>query len=147
MAVIATDSAIPHHNAFFYGLFMDADILRGGGIEPRDPRRGHVDDFALQIGERATLVPRAGGRSYGMVYLLTQDELDRLYCEPGLTEYQPETVLVSVGENTTIPARCYNLAVSPDASEAPEVNFDYAKRLKAVLKTLGFPDDYVKSIG
>jgi hypothetical protein len=44
-------------DGFFYGLFMDVDVLRNSGVAPADPRHAHVDHFALRIGERATLVP------------------------------------------------------------------------------------------
>ena len=47
-------------DTFFYGLFMDIDILREGGVAPINPRRAYVEDLALRIGRRATLVPSAG---------------------------------------------------------------------------------------
>jgi hypothetical protein len=73
-------------DAFFYGLFMDVDLLRATGVTPRNPRRAYVDDFALHIGKRATLSPSAGGRAYGMLIGLTHAELERLYAGPGLEE-------------------------------------------------------------
>ena len=79
-------------DAFFYGLFMDLDILREGGVAPINPRRAYVDDFALRIGQRATLLPSAGARAYGMLFALTHAELDRLYAAPGLEQYRPEAV-------------------------------------------------------
>jgi hypothetical protein len=66
-------------DVFFYGLFMDTGILRAGGVsEPANPRRAFVEDFELRIGQRATLVPVAGSRVYGMLFTLTQTELDLL---------------------------------------------------------------------
>jgi hypothetical protein len=58
-------------DGFFYGLFMDIDILREAHVAPVNPRRAHVDGFALRIGQRATLLPSAGGRAYGMLFALT----------------------------------------------------------------------------
>ena len=80
-------------DVFFYGLFMDIAVLRESGVAPINPRRAYVDDFALRIGQRATLVPLAGARSYGMLFALTHSELDRLYAAPGLEQYRPEAVL------------------------------------------------------
>src|SRR6267142_2328202 len=80
-------------DAFFYGLFMDGEILRGAGVAPIHPRRAYVEGFALRIGQRATLVPSAGARAYGMLFALTHSELDRLYAAPGLEQYRPEAVL------------------------------------------------------
>jgi hypothetical protein len=62
-------------DVFFYGLFMDTEILRAGGVaEPANPRRAFVDDFELRIGQRATLVPVADSRVYGMLFALTHSE-------------------------------------------------------------------------
>jgi len=55
-------------DAFFYGLFMDIDILREADVAPVNPRRAYVDDFALRIGQRATLLPSTGGRAYGVAH-------------------------------------------------------------------------------
>ncbi len=49
---------------FFYGLFMDEELLRGKGLEPE-----------------AALVPTPGAKVYGLVFSLTRSELDRLYSE------------------------------------------------------------------
>ena len=43
-------------DAFFYGLFMDSDILRESNVTPLNPRGAYVDDFALRIGQRAEYV-------------------------------------------------------------------------------------------
>ncbi len=80
-------------DGFFYGLFMDIDILREADVTPVNPRRAYVDDFALRIGQRATLLPAAGGRAYGMLFALTHSELERLYTAPGLDQYRPEAIL------------------------------------------------------
>ena len=94
-------------DAFFYGLFMDIDILREADVAPVNPRRAYVDDFALRIGQRATLLPSAGGRAYGMLFALTHAELERLYTAPGLEQYCPEAVLARPFEGTAAPALCY----------------------------------------
>ncbi len=73
-------------DGFFYGLFMDSGILRNSHVAAVNPRRAYVDDYALRIGRRATLVPASGARAYGMVYALTHDELERLYTAPGLEQ-------------------------------------------------------------
>ena len=45
---------------FFYGLFMDADLLVARGLGPRRPRKARIEGYGLRIRERATLVPREG---------------------------------------------------------------------------------------
>lgn len=130
-------------DAFFYGLFMDLDVLREGGIAPVNPRRAYVDDFALRIGRRATLLPIAGARAYGMLFALTHSELERLYAAPGLEQYRPEAVLARPLEGAPAPALCYNLSEEPRPDER---NPEYAARLQRVLNGLGFPQEYVASV-
>jgi hypothetical protein len=130
-------------DAFFYGLFMDLDILREGGVAPVNPRRAYVDDFALRIGQRATLLPSAGARAYGMLFALTHSELERLYAAPSLEQYRPEAVLAQPLEGTPAPAVCYNLREAPRPHER---NPEYAARLQRALNKLGFPQEYVASV-
>jgi hypothetical protein len=130
-------------DAFFYGLFMDLEILREAGVAPVNPRRAYVDDFALRIGQRATLLPSAGARAYGMLFALTHPELDRLYAAPGLEEYRPEAVLAQPLEGMPTPALCYNLREAPAPHER---NPEYAARLQQALRKLDFPSEYVASV-
>jgi len=130
-------------DAFFYGLFMDIEILTDCGVAPINPRRALVEDFALRIGQRATLVPSAGDRAYGMLFALTHAELERLYSAPGLEQYRAEAVLVQPLDSTPLPALCFNLHEPPQPQER---NPEYAAHLQRILSKLEFPQEYVASI-
>ena len=130
-------------DGFFYGLFMDRDVLRECQVVAANPRRAYVEGYALRIGRRATLVPTPGARTYGMVFALTHDELDQLYTAPGLEQYRPEAILAHSMEGDVLPALCYNLREAPGPDEA---NTEYAARLRAVLGKLEFPPEYIASI-
>ncbi|MEA2624050.1 MAG: hypothetical protein QOD06_95 [Candidatus Binatota bacterium] len=130
-------------DAFFYGLFMDVDLLRESNVTPLNPRRAYVDGFALRIGQRATLLPTAAARAYGMLVGLTHAELERLYGAPGLAQYRPEAVLASPLEGQPVAALCYNLLEAPRPDER---NPEYAANLRRVLQKLGFPEAYVASV-
>lgn len=130
-------------DGFFYGLFMDAEVLRQAGTSPSNFRRAYVADFELRIGQRATLVPCPGARAYGMLISLTHGDLERLYGGPGLEAYRPEAVLAHSFEGEAVPALCYNLVQAPEARER---NPEYAKRLRMVLEDLEFPAEYVQSV-
>jgi len=130
-------------DGFFYGLFMDAQVLRQAGAKPSNFRRAYVVDFALRIGQRATLVPAPGDRAYGMLISLTHAELERLYSAPGLEVYRPEAVAAHPFEGEAVPALCYNLVQAPEPHER---NPEYAIRLRRVLENLGFPVEYVASV-
>ena len=121
---------------------MDVKLLRSQGVAPRNPRRAFVDEFTLRIGRRATLIPAAGARSYGMVIALTHDEILQLYSAPGLEHYRPEAVLAHT-MSRDIPALCYNLAEPPAAAEQ---NPEYLAKLLSVLRALKFPPEYISSV-
>jgi hypothetical protein len=130
-------------DGFFYGLYMDLEILREAGVTPSNPRRAFVEDFALRIGQRATLLLSAGARAYGMLFALTHAELERLYTAPGLEQYRPEAVLARPLGGTPTAALCYNLREAPRPQER---NPDYAARLRRALSKLDFPPEYIASV-
>lgn len=123
-------------DCFFYGLFMDPDVLREAGVAAGNPRSAVLDGYALRIGKRATMVRDDLGRAYGMVYSISEGDLNKLYSAPGLEIYRPETVRVSILDGEVIEVACYLLPAAPDPSERNEA---YAAKLREVLQKLGFP--------
>jgi Gamma-glutamyl cyclotransferase, AIG2-like len=121
---------------FFYGLFMDESVLRAKGVEPRLPRRAVVRNYELMIGQRAMLCPQPSAKAFGMVYALTDAEIDSLYGEPGLEMYRPESVDASFEDGSSSVVTTYNL---PDTTGTDEPNLEYAAKLRVVLERLGFP--------
>lgn len=128
---------------FFYGLFMDADLLRSKGVAAARIRRAGVQNFALVIGRRATLVPLKGARSYGVLMDLTHDELAMLYSSSDLQCYHPEALVAQTFDAESVPALCYNLSEPPGPEDR---NSAYAAQLRAVLAKLDMPRDYIDSI-
>jgi hypothetical protein len=128
---------------FFYGLFMDDALLRGKGLNPLNRRTASVENFSLVIGERATLVPSAGGRAYGVLFSLTHNEVDALYNEASVSLYRPEAVAARLADASVIPALCFNLPVPPSPSES---NPQYAAKLRELADRIGLPQSYVASI-
>jgi hypothetical protein len=130
-------------DAFFYGLFMDVEVLGGSGVVPSNVRRAYVSDFALRIGARATLVASVGARAYGMLISLTHRDLATLYSAPSVAQYRPEAVLAQTLDGVATPALCYNLIETPGPDDR---NPEYAVRLQGVLSKLDFPSEYIASI-
>ncbi|HYC61952.1 MAG TPA: gamma-glutamylcyclotransferase family protein [Thermoanaerobaculia bacterium] len=128
---------------YFYGLFMDADLLREKDAAPANIRRVSVPGWSLRIGRRATLVRQAGARSHGMLMELTHDEIDRLYAEPSLIAYRPEPVLAENEDGSVVAALAFNLPVPPAPHER---NAAYAEKLRALAQRLSLPADYIASI-
>jgi len=130
-------------DVFFYGLFMDADLLLEKRLTPVNPRPAYVEGFQMRIGGRAMLLPQAGARAYGMLFALRHSELDRLYFGPGLELYRPEPVLARTLQGEAVPALCYNL---PEAPSSEESSPEYRARLRAVLRKLNFPESYIAAL-
>ena len=128
---------------FFYGLFMDEALLREKGLSPEGRRPAFVENFRLVIGERATLVPCARGRVYGVLFSLTRGEVGALYSEESVSAYRPESVPARLADGTVVTALCYNLP-APHAAEGH--NPLYASKLRELAARLGLPADYVSSI-
>lgn len=125
------------HEVFFYGLYMDPDVLHQKNVEPRNPRIGKVEDLELRIGNRATLLRSPGKSTYGILYSLTHSEINTLYWGAGLKEYAPEAVIVKAGDKQ-IAALCCNLVVPPEKEES---NAEYEEKLMRTMKRLGVPNN------
>lgn len=130
-------------NVFFYGFFMDADLLRNEGYVPQNIEVASVRGFALRIGQRAALVRAAGETVYGSIMTLTLDELARLYSAPSLQLYKPEAVLAYLRDGRVTAALCYNLEQAPDPAER---NADYAVKLRAAARKVGLPAEYLATL-
>ena len=130
-------------SVFFYGLFMDQDLLRDRGLQPLNARRACVRGMRLRIGERAALELDPDGVVYGMLFELTHGDIERLYAEPGVAPYRPEAVLAEPDEGEPVAALCYNLPSPP----TDEPNLEYARKLRELATRLDLPAGYVSSIG
>lgn len=131
-----------HEQVFFYGLFMDERLLAKRGIHPLTTESGYVDDYQLVIGERATLIPCRGGRTYGLLMEVARNQVADLYADKSVADYVPETVSVLLADGRSAQANCYNLPVGKVAG----ANRDYARNLLALATQLGFPEVYLEQI-
>ncbi len=129
-------------NVFFYGLFMDEDLLAKTGISPSKAEVGFVDGFALRIGERATLIRSADTRSYGVMMNISSDQANELYAQSSVADYVPESVTVELLNGSKVEARCYNLPVD----KVTGTNKVYAQALLEVANSLGLPESYLVEI-
>jgi hypothetical protein len=121
------------HDVFFYGLYMDPDILKSVGVKPNNPRIGYVENYKLRIGNKATLLRAPGEKANGVVYSLSHSDINKLYWDAGLKEYVSEALMAKIGTET-IPVLCCNLLVPPNESES---NQAYAEKLKVSMNKLG----------
>lgn len=127
---------------FFYGLFMDEDILMKNGINASNPRKGYLNDYTLKIGNRASLIPCENEKAYGIVMEVNDEEIIKLYAERSVADYIQEKVAVVTETNEHLTATCYNLPLELLTG----TNDAYAKSLYELAKRLNFPKEYLDKI-
>ena len=129
---------------FFYGLFMDARLLREQGLHPDSLGAAVLRGYRIHIGARATLVPAIDTQCFGMLIELPQPEVDALYAPVDVRDYRPERVEVELLEGGALRmATVYNL---PAREVSQASNPDYAAQLAALVRELDLPAAYAQEI-
>jgi hypothetical protein len=130
---------------FFYGSYINLDVLKGAGFVPRRWEVARLPGFDLDVRPLANLVRSDRHTVYGLLALGTHGELDRLYAHArdvlGQT-YLPEAVLAQTLDGRWVPALCYLAA----AMEPRPAAGDYIDRIAGPARAHGFPDWYVERI-
>lgn len=129
-------------DVFFIGLYMDAELLGSLGVEPREPRVARLDGHDLDLRGAVKALPQPDQSVWGVVYRLTDAELETLYSGPKTKLYQPGTVEVTTEDGQTLTLVCYN---QPEDPSAP-FNVDYCDKLIPAMKRAGLPASYIELI-
>ncbi len=129
---------------FFYGSFMNRDVLAKADVQPTEPQMARLDGWDLKIAPRATLIPSEGSCVYGILSQLTHSDIDKLYTKDcfGFGTYLPEAVMVTTAAARQSAAMCY-IAWQIDGGKPTE---DYIAKMLAVAREYSFPADYVRHI-
>ncbi len=123
-------------DVFFYGLYMDEEILKSKNVTPRNKRAAIAPGYHLRVGKMATLLRDNNAQAFGMVYSLTHDEITSLYEGSGLTAYVPESIVIQTKENQNIAALCCNLLNPPSDDEKNE---EYLEKLTTCMEKYNLP--------
>lgn len=129
-------------SVFFYGLFMDADLLREKGLSPSNPELARVEGYGLRIGARATLEASAGERAFGSIMDLGEEELNALYGEEGVADYEPRQLVAIDSQRNSLQVITYLLPMAKLSGR----NREYARLLAITARKVGLPDDYIEEI-
>ena len=121
---------------------MDESLLASKGVHPTESTIGYVDGFCLHIGKRATLLPDAKGRAYGVLMKIPSEGAAALYSEQSVADYVAEPVVVNLPGDIKMSAVCYNLPAASLAGANPE----YGAALLTLATKLGLPDSYLRQI-
>jgi hypothetical protein len=132
-------------HVFFYGSYMNADVLREVALVPGDGEVARLNGFDIAIQPRANLVRSEQHCVYGVVALATHAELTRLYAHAkdvlGET-YLPFPVCVETLDGKSRPALCY---IAPTMDPKP-VERAYLERILKPARELGLPRWYVERL-
>jgi cation transport regulator ChaC len=130
---------------FFYGSYMNLDVLRQVNVVPGQYESARLPGFDILIQPRANLVRAERDSVYGILATATHQELERLYAHArdvlGET-YSPEAVLTETADGKWRPALCY---IAREMEPRPAAR-DYVDRIVEPAKAFGFPDWYIERL-
>jgi hypothetical protein len=126
-------------NVFFYGSFINRDVLARVGYQPNKMDIARLDGFDIAIRPLATLVPSDQHCVYGVLTLATHAELAKLYGEHWVRAYLPQAVVVTTRDAALHSALCY--IASSNTGEAPFER--YLDHIIEPARQLGFPAWYI----
>ncbi len=130
---------------FFYGSYMNFDVLKGVNLTPVQWEVAKLNGFDIRIQPRANLIRSEEHCVYGIIATATHQELERLYAHAKneLGElYLPEAVLVETRDGKWKPALCY---ICPFMEPKP-ADSAYVERIAKPAREFGFPEWYIKRI-
>jgi hypothetical protein len=127
---------------FFYGSYMNLDVLREVDIVPEQWEAAALFGYDIQIQPRANLVRSERDCVYGVLATATHQELSRLYAHAqdvlGET-YLPEPVLTETVTGGWRPALCY---IAHQMEPRPAAH-DYLDRIVGPARQFKFPAWYI----
>ena len=129
---------------FFYGSFMNPDVLVKADVRPTEAQMARLDGWDIKIAPRATLIPSDGGSVFGVLAQMTHADLEKLYTKDwfGFGTYLPEAVLVADATGRLVPALSYIAWEMEGGTPSAE----YIQKVVTVAQHLKFPDWYIDRV-
>jgi hypothetical protein len=131
---------------FFYGSYINPDVLREVALEPSEWHTATLGGFDLTIAPRANLLRDPAKTVWGILATATHAELARLYEDHAhklLGEiYLPEAILATDSAGRLRPALTY---IAPDM-QPRAAEKAYVERIAGPAERFGFPKGYVAKI-
>jgi len=125
-------------DVFFYGLYMDADLLKSKGVVARDPRPALVQDHIVRLGAKAMLLRSHGRHAAGMLYQMNDREIDILYADARGYRRQRLSATVVGAEAKFRPTAVISMVhIDPPIHSSQDQDPDYCARWKNLVQRLG----------
>jgi hypothetical protein len=128
---------------FFYGSFINRDVLKQYDVRLQSFEVARLDGFDIAIQPLATLVPSDERCVYGIVAGLTHADVRKLYSQDWVSGYNPYAVLITAAEGVLIPCLCY---IAPRNAQPSAPSADYLMKIIAPAQEYRFPDWYVERL-
>ena len=129
-------------DVFFYGAYMDPDILAVNGGKPRQQRLAMLPGYRLRLGDKATLLKSPTDSAVGCVYSLYPHEIRRLYAaHPDYHPIADATVLLTSGFTASV-----MFMILSDAPAEHIRNVNYIHQMQQILRRLGFGEEDINRI-
>src|SRR2546425_11526179 len=112
---------------FFYGSFMDLEVMRTRGVVPRTVETAELKDWNITFSPMATLVQSKGDSFLGTIAELFQTEIQTLYSTDDLKHYHPADVTVATKHNKRVRTQAY---ICKPGTQKPSVTY-----LQRVIRT------------
>jgi len=135
-----------HTWVFFYGLYMDFEILRERGLRVQHWEVAKLDGYEFRISSWGYIKRSDVNCVYGVVVCAAQQEVLDLYAPATSTlplDYFPEPVLVESPDGQLRNVLCY---VATSEPQGAEVNVDYVEGMVRLARHFAFPDWYVERL-
>ena len=109
---------------FFYGSWIDLNILREKGLYPEQFEVAKLMGFDIYIEPIANIFPKEGGIVYGILLGTTREKhqkiLTALIQGTMGPQYLPEAVIVETLDSKLKPALCYRAPIDERKPSQPE---------------------------
>ncbi|MFQ5486321.1 MAG: gamma-glutamylcyclotransferase family protein [Desulfobacterales bacterium] len=128
--------------AFFYGLYMDSELLKSLGFMPGSVQKAKVDSYVINLFGSVKIVPKVNCVVWGNLIELPKQDLEAMYSFESTKAYSPEIVQVIESNGNTKNVSCYNVV----ETSGELFNSEYHEKLVQTLIRLGFPTEYISSV-
>jgi hypothetical protein len=135
----------PSVTTFFYGSYMNLDVLREVDLVPASVQVARLDGYDIRIEPLANLVVSDRACVFGILADATHEELARLYAHAEHVlggVYLPRAVLTRRADDAFVPALCYIAPDLPPGRADPA----YVERILKPARDLDFPAWYVERL-
>ena len=126
---------------FFYGSFINRDVLKGAGFEPEEYEIARLNGYDIQIQPVVNIFKSDKSCICGIITVATHNELKQLF-EKLSENYLPEAVIVYFQNGKWMPVLCY---MANSMESRPATN-EYIDRIVKPAKEYGFPQWYIEKI-